>query len=148
MTSMSGVEAIGLLLGIVPLLVSAIEHYSDVLRPIHPYRKFDSRSQMFCDEYETERSVFQVECQLLIGEFVGLNTAQEMLSNSARSFRRDENLCTRFEGRIGNLGPTCLLAISRIKCKLKEIDEVYKGFVQDTIQAPEVSLSYLRRLLV
>ena len=140
---MSGVEAIGLLLGVVSVLISAIEHYDDVLGPIHRYRKFNSKSQMFCDEYETERTVFQAECQLLLGEFVGLSTAQEMLSDPAHPFWRDKSLSTRFEGRLGNLGPTCLSTVSKMKSKLKEIDEVYKGFVPDIAQPSDVSQPYL-----
>ena len=139
---MSGAEALGLLLGVVPVLISAIEHYDDVLRPIHRYRKFNSRSQMFCDEYETERSVFHAECQLLLGEFVGLSTAQEMLADSAHPLWMHENLRTRFEGRLGNLGATCLSTVSKIKGKLIEIDEVYKGFALDIAQPSDVSLPY------
>ena len=140
---MSGVEALGLLLGVVPLLTSAIEHYDDVLRPIHRYRQFNSKSQMFCDEFETERSVFQAECQLLLGEFVGLSTAEEMLCDSAHPFWRREDLWTDFEDHLGNLGPICLSTVSNMKCKLKEIDEVYKGFVLGNAKPSDVSLPHL-----
>ena len=122
----SGVEALGLLLGIFQLLISAIEHYDDVLRPIHRYRQFSSRSQRFCDELETERIVFQAECQLLLGEFVGLGTAGEMLCDPSHPSWRDENLCTKFESRLGTLGATCLSTISKIKNKLDQVNETFK----------------------
>ena len=136
---MSGVEALGLLLGIVPLLIAAIEHYDDVRRPIHRYRQFNFKAQMFFDEYETERSVFYAECQLLLGDFVGLNTAKSMLSEPAHPLWRDEDLCTQFEARLGKLGDTCLLTVSKMQNKLKEIGEVYKDFAPRVAQPSEVS---------
>ena len=143
---MSGVEALGLVLGVLPLLVSAIEHYDDALGPIHCYRRFDSRTQMFCDEYETERTVFQAECQLLLGEFVGLETAQKMISDPSHPSWRDGNLCRDLEGSLGQLGTRCLSTIDKMKYKLKEIDKVYKGFTVDIVQPSDVSLPYLCHL--
>ena len=139
---MSGVEALGLLLGVVPFLIAAIEHYDVVLSPIHRYRKFNSKSQMFYNEYETERSAFHAECQILLGEFVGLNIAQEMLFDCGHPLRRHKNFCTRFEGRRGNLGPTCLLTVSKMQSKINKIDEVYRGFMSIG-QLFDVSLPHL-----
>ena len=137
---MSGVEALGLLLGIVPLLIAAIEHYDDVRRPIHRYSQFNFKAQMFFDEYETERSVLYAECQLLLGNFVGLNTAKSMLSEPAHPLWRDKNLCTQFEARLGNLDDTCLSTVSKMHIKLKEIGEVYRDFAPRVAQPSDVSL--------
>ena len=137
---MSGVEAVGLLLGIVPLLVSAIEHYEDVLRPIRRYRAYGSKSQRFCDELETQRNVYQAECQLLLGEFVGPDTAREMLCNPQHPSWREPILSKSFESRLGSLGPTCLSVVSRINSSLKEIDQKFQGLISNRTQSSDVSL--------
>lgn len=81
--NMSGVEVLGLVLGILPLIISAIEHYEDILRPINRYRRFLTKAARFHDELETERTVFEAECQLLLGSAVAdLEVAKSMLKDS------------------------------------------------------------------
>lgn len=141
---MSGVEALGLLLEIVPLLISAIEHYDDVLRPIHRYREYTTKSQRFCDELETQRIVFQAECQLLLGELVGPATAQKMLCSSEHPLWRDKTFCKSFEDRLGSLGLTCSSIISRVESTLREIDQIFQSFVTDVPHPSDVSAPYTR----
>jgi hypothetical protein len=137
---MSGVEVLGLVLGILPLLVSAIEHYEDVLRPIRRYRQFTSKAQRFCDELEAERTVFQAECQLLLGVVVDLDVAKEMLSNPNHPSWRDEVVCTRFSCQLGTLGATCLSIVSKIEMKVNEIGDAFKDFSADISQPLDVRL--------
>lgn len=136
---MSGVEAVGFLLGIVPLLISTIEHYDNVLRPIRRYREFTAKSQRFHDELETQRVIFQAECQLLLGQVVGLDTAQKMLHSYGHPLWRDVGFCRRFEQRLGSLGTTCLSIISRVENALKEINQMFHNLNIDVSHSSDVS---------
>ena len=138
---MSGIEAVGLLLGILPLIVSVIEHYDDVLRPIHRYRQFTWKTQRFCDELETERAIFQAECQLLLGSVVTLKLAKEMLSDPHHPLWVDESVCEAFGHRLGTLGSICLSTISKVNDKLTEISSSFGQFSPETSQLPTVSSS-------
>lgn len=63
---MSGIEAAaGLVLGVLPLVISAIEHYDDMLRPFLSYRNFTSRApkKFMTNSRQKERSsVLNVDC--------------------------------------------------------------------------------------
>ena len=72
-------EAIGIILGVLPLLISAVEHYDDVLRPFIRYRTFISKAQQLHDEVETERTIFRTECQLLLAAVADQDVAIKML---------------------------------------------------------------------
>lgn len=50
---MSGVEVLGIILGALPLLISALEHYEDTLGPIKTCRGVTTKVQQFCDQLET-----------------------------------------------------------------------------------------------
>lgn len=118
---MAGVEAIGLALGILPLLISAIEHYDDVLRPFSRYRSFTSKAQRFIDELETERTIFRTECQLLLAAVAGPKIAAEMLRNRNHSSWDDDAIRSRLIGQLGVLGAECTSLISKIESKLCDI---------------------------
>ena len=120
---MAGVEAIGLALGILPLLISAIEHYDEVLRPFSRYRGFASKAQRFIDELETERTIFRTECQLLLAVVAGPKIAAEMLRDCHHSSWHDDAVRSRLIGKLGVLGAECTSLICKIENKLCDIGQ-------------------------
>jgi|SRR5450432_417712 hypothetical protein len=102
---MFGVEVLDLVLGILPFLVLAIEHYEGVLRLIRRYIvNSPLKAQRLCDEIEAEQKISQVECQLLSRVVVDLDVAKEMPCDPNRPSWRDEVVCMRFSHRLGTLG--------------------------------------------
>lgn len=91
---------------------------------------------------ETERTVYQVECQLLLSDSVDLDPAQEMLCDPSHLSWRNETISTRFESQLEPLDALLLSTISKIKSKLSEIDEIFKDFIPDTPQLSDVSLPF------
>lgn len=137
---MAGVEAIGLALGILPLLISAIEHYDDVLRPFSRYRNFTSKARQFIDELETERTIFRTECQLLLAVVTGRKVAAEMLLNLHHSSWDDDDVCNRLIGQLGVLGTACSSMISKIESKLCEIGKKSEQLGSVLVQAKSVGI--------
>jgi hypothetical protein len=126
---MSGVEAVGLVLGVLPLLISVLEHYEDVLRPFRRYIQFTSKAQRFCDELETERAIFHAECQLLLEVVAEREGAMKMLDDFNHSLWRDAVLGEKLRQEFGSLGYPCTSTISRINDKLIELDSKSKELV-------------------
>lgn len=59
--------AADIFLGVAPLIIiSGTEHYDDIVRPLQCYKNFTSKLQQLRDEIETERTIFRLECQLLL----------------------------------------------------------------------------------
>lgn len=129
---MSGIEAAGLALAILPLFVSTIEHYDDILRPLSRYRNFTSKVQRFIDELETERTIYRTECQLLLATVAGSKTALDMLRDHHHTSWNSAAIRTRLISQLGDLGATCSALISRINSKLLEIrkrSDIYGGLI-------------------
>ena len=124
-------EAFGLFLGVLPLLISAIEHYDDVLQPFTRYRNFTSKAQQLHDEIETERIIVRTECQLLLGAATSRDTALQMLHNPQHPSWDDQAFRRNFDLRLGSLGTTGAMLISKIESKLDEISRESQGF--DTV---------------
>ena len=137
---MSGIEAIGLALGVLPLLISAIEHYEDVLRPLSRYQNFPSKVQRFIDELETERTIFRTECQLLLATVAGPGVAAEMLQYHRHSSWTDVALNDNLINQLGPLGTTCNSLASKINGKLQEVGQKSEQLVAAIAQASPVSI--------
>jgi hypothetical protein len=118
---MSGVEAVGFVLGVLPLIISAVEHYEDTLRPFVRYRKFSSMLQRFHDELEVEGTIFRTECLLLLAGAVNSETAAQMLNDRDHRLWKDNALHEKFGRQLGTLSFACDSVISQIQLKLDEI---------------------------
>lgn len=137
---MSGVEAIGLALGLLPLLISAIEHYDDIIRPISRYRNFASKAGRFLDELETQRTIFRTECQLLLAIAAGPEVAANMLLDHRHSLWNDMAISRRLTDQLGSLSPTCKSLVSKIDGKLRDIGQKCEQFGAAIAQANSVSV--------
>ena len=77
---MSGVEAAaGLALGVLPLLISAAEHYNDSLRPFTRYKSFAKEADRFQNLLGIQKTVFRNQCRILLEEIVEHDVALSML---------------------------------------------------------------------
>lgn len=65
---MSGVEIIGLILGGLPLVISAIEHYRDGLDPLKDYFRYDSTLKSLRTRLRIQQDLFEGTLQRLLLE--------------------------------------------------------------------------------
>ncbi len=73
--TMSGFEIAGIVLGSIPLLISALEHYDQGLSTIQRWRKYHRELQSLIRNLETEQVKLQNVCEKLL---VGLVPASEI----------------------------------------------------------------------
>lgn len=76
---MSGLEIVGVVLGSIPLVISALEHYRDGLRTIQRWRKWDRELQSLIRNLETEQAKFQDICEKLLMGIVSPSRIEVMV---------------------------------------------------------------------
>lgn len=84
---MSGFEVVGVVLGVLPLIISAIEHYNDIVDPIMTYRKYSTTLQTLMTEINAQRDIFQNECILILSQFVDQHVLEDMLKDPKHDLR-------------------------------------------------------------
>lgn len=129
---MSGVELAGLALAVLPLLVSAIEHYDDILKPLRAYRGFSSKLKRLNDDLTVQRTIFRTECLLLLAPVSTSTTAQAMLSDPRHEAWESVTLERVLNERFGPLASSCQLVVKRINAHLKSIAEVLSKIIDVT----------------
>lgn len=137
---MSGAETvIGLVLGVLPLLVSTAEHYDDVFRPFRRYKRFSKELKKFQQEFLGHKTVFHNECLLLLSTFIGVETANKMLQESDHPLRKDLNLNKKLSDQLGASREACHGTISLIKEELDSIGRESQSFELATLEEIPVS---------
>ncbi|KAI1842251.1 hypothetical protein JX265_006878 [Neoarthrinium moseri] len=75
---MSGFEVLGVVLGTLPLVISALEHYQEGLHTIRRWRSFEAELQSLKRKLGNENAIFINTCQQLLSGVVG-SVAHEKL---------------------------------------------------------------------
>ena len=90
---MSGAETVaGLVLGVLPLLISAAEHYEDCFRAFRRYRKFNSEVREFRQQFKIQKTIFRNQCRLFLEETVEHDVATKMLEEKGHPYWHDSKV--------------------------------------------------------
>lgn len=144
---MSGIEAVGLVLGVLPLLISAAEHYDDVIKPFKRYRKFAPELENYQQQLGAQKTIFRNECHWLLSSIIGRQTAGEMLKNRTHGSWTDSSLDEKFSRQLGESGAACKTIIDLIQAKLKIIEEESESFGLVIQQSIPVSFLLFSRVV-
>lgn len=102
---MAGVEVVGTVLAVLPLIVTAIEHYEKIGDLILTYRRYSKEVRKFNTELAVQRVIFQNECVLLLSEVVDDERAlRDMFKEPTHGLRKclrdDDNLDRKLGQRV------------------------------------------------
>lgn len=67
---MSRLEVVGVVLAVVPLVISGIKNYENVIDPIVTFRKYSKALKTFTTELNVQQDIFQNECIWILSPFV------------------------------------------------------------------------------
>ena len=124
---MSGVEtAAGLALAVLPLMISATDHYERCLRPFTRYRNFVKEADFFCWSFSVEQQRFKNQCTILLRGISERDTASIVLSGTGQASLIDGEIAKRLEDLLGGSKETCVATMERIRSKLLNIELAIK----------------------
>jgi len=146
---MSGFEISGVVLGVLPLLISAVGTYDSVYRPfVTRYKDYEPALKNFRRGLLTERAIFRNECRILLILSVDSRYADDMLEDLKHDGWADNGIEKRVSEYLGDSKEDCEAAVARIKDKLLAIMKEYQryGITTDSeLLNPDVS--HLTRFL-
>lgn len=62
---------VGIVLAVLPLVISAAENYKKVYLPFERFRKFAPEVRQFLCKLKIQRTLFREECRLLLSQVAG-----------------------------------------------------------------------------
>lgn len=89
---MSGFEIAGVVLGSIPLIISALEHYQGVFEKARLWRKYTRVLGELALKLGTEESLLKNTCELLLSGIVSLTEIETMVAEPFGELWRDEKI--------------------------------------------------------
>lgn len=134
-------EAIGLTLAVLPLLISAAEHYQDILEPFARYRHFTSKVDRFQQRLKIQRTVFRNECRILLESVVEHDVALRMLEDKDHPQWVDQSVDTQLLEQLDSSKDACITIITQIEEQLLNVAKDSKDFEVAVAQSGQVSIT-------
>lgn len=122
------ISVAGLVLAVVPLLISVLENYETTFQPFVIYRRHIKEVQRFTARLETQRAIFRNECQLLFLAISNGQSLTDVLKDSNHPARSDGKMSKRLEELLGSSYNTCILTLTLINDTLDKIILETKDF--------------------
>ena len=118
---MDPVTGVGLALGILPLIISALENYEYTFQPIIIFnRHYRKEVERFQNALKVQRVNFANECCFLLHS-VTANRGKVMMNDLGHALWRDEDLEEQLKARLVDSYDGCVSALALINEALKEI---------------------------
>ena len=93
-------EAVGVALGGLSLLVSAVEHYEQCLRLLKCFGDFTAQATPFRKQLNIQKTIFRNQCCLLLRNVVEQEVARDMLLNQKHPYWIDAEINTQLEKQL------------------------------------------------
>jgi hypothetical protein len=123
--------------GIIPIVISAAEHYDNVLRAVKQGRKFAPELQSLQSELETYNCIFKNECVLLLGLVTDLRTAPFILQEKDHPLRKNATLESKLSDKLGATKETYLKTIGLVQSQIALLENQVSGiFKASSVGSP------------
>ncbi|KAL7923319.1 hypothetical protein ACQKWADRAFT_290556 [Trichoderma austrokoningii] len=120
---MSGLEVAGAVLGAIPLVISALEHYQQGVRVIQRWRKYDMELQCLIRNIETERIKLQNICEKLLDGLVPPSQIDTMVENPGGDLWMNETVQRKIRSRLWRSWPVFEQTLRDIQKAITDIGD-------------------------
>jgi hypothetical protein len=97
---MSAFEITGIVLGSIPLIISALEHYGEGVRTFRRLYQYRWELKSITTELKTEQVLFRNTCEILLDGLADSKVLEELLENPGGNAWRDPVLQRKLERRL------------------------------------------------
>ncbi|KJK84430.1 hypothetical protein H634G_00794 [Metarhizium anisopliae BRIP 53293] len=98
--AMSGFEVVGVVLGTIPLVISAIEHYERVARTVQILRRRAKVMHALARSLRTEQRILENTCETLLGGVVPADCVKPLLAEPFGPLWQDDKISLEVERRL------------------------------------------------
>ena len=117
-------EAAALALAVLPVIISAAEHYRDCVNLVTSFKEHEAQLRRFRLKLKTQEILFRHQCVLMLKELVDGNTAEQMLSNKDHRAWTDYLLDHSLAKNLQDFKQPCIDTIREAETVLKELKDI------------------------
>ncbi|KAF4827165.1 hypothetical protein CGCTS75_v008447 [Colletotrichum tropicale] len=114
-------EIAGLVLGAVPLLISALEHYRDIIDPVVRFKNWRGDLKNNVRRLAVERATYHDNLRVFLSKAVRSNDTEEMISDPQSELWTDDDLTGDLKDEWGSSYVPCIGLVRDIAASLETI---------------------------
>ncbi|EON62852.1 hypothetical protein W97_02077 [Coniosporium apollinis CBS 100218] len=118
---MSGLEVAGVVLGVLPLLVSALEHYNEGLDPIKAFWGWERELPQFIRKLRNQHVHYEQTLKLLLAPITEDAELADMVANPGQGLWKDAEIAIKLENRLNESYKAYIGTIADIEGIMKKI---------------------------
>ena len=118
----------GFVLAVLPILISAAEHYEDCWRPLVRYCKFTSTLDHFQRKLKIQKTIFRNECRILLELVLEHDVAARMLNDKTHANWNSQIIDKQLLEQLASSEDACLDVIAQIREQLRMVEKENRGF--------------------
>ncbi|OCL00859.1 uncharacterized protein K441DRAFT_599828 [Cenococcum geophilum 1.58] len=112
---MSGIEIAGLVLGAIPLVISALEHYEDLIDPAKVFVKFQGELGRAIRELRNQHTLFEQSMEVLLQPITTDRELSEMIDNTNSELWQDPAIEQELRSNLGKAYPSYMRTVNDIQ---------------------------------
>lgn len=136
---MSGLELAGLVFGVLPVFLQALQSYRNIRDTLHTFRHYSREVESIGDRFKIQQQNSQNEYSLLQYIVTGEDGLQVMSTSNDGIAQNNSLQEANLNQRLGESCEVCKGIVNNIKLKLEEMEEDLKSFAVLKSQKSQVS---------
>lgn len=120
---MSGFEIAGIILASLPLIISALENYNEVIDTYKRARKYKIEIRRIKHDFDAESAIFLDTLEHLVDGLVPPKQFEELLKEPSSELWKDETLNKRLQGRLGRSYPVYTNSVHEMNATIQHFVE-------------------------
>jgi hypothetical protein len=136
---MSGIEVVSLVLSVIPLFISAAEHYNDGLNHINRVFRAPSDIRKFCRALKDQDTFLRLSLIAMFGRLPSLSQSQKQAltdGGDLSSILGDENLQNELQEALGPIYESYMANLDTVILMLERLIVKDKGLKLDPMVSP------------
>lgn len=118
---MSGFEVVGVVLGTIPLIISAFEHSKRVIQEVKVMRRWAKVMHSLARSLSTEQRILENTCETLLGGIVPVDAIKPLLAQPFGPLWQDDKIRLEVERRLDHTAGDFEHLVRDMKEALKEL---------------------------
>ncbi|KAL9118229.1 MAG: hypothetical protein Q9187_005228 [Circinaria calcarea] len=132
----TGIETAGLVLGSLPIVISALEHYAEGISTIVKWWHFKKEIQCLVRSLEAEHARFLNTCELLLDGLVAGPDLERLIQDAGGGLWKDDELDEKLRARLHRSYAPYLHSVTDIKEALEEMKVKLELNAEGRVSAP------------
>ena len=117
----TGIEVVGLVLGALPLLISALEHYEEGVSTVERFFRYKREITSIIEALATENAMFKNSCEQLLSDFLGPVDLAHMLQNPRGETWSRPDIATELRNRLDRSYDIYMIHVSNMDSAIKKL---------------------------